>query len=107
MKRLIALCLLLSSLCLLPGCSLLGPSDADVELAFRSAVQQNDILGLLSNAVPIERFVVDKKEYKGDGVYEATVTIVAAAHLGPVSVGGTKQTVLRLKKVDGRWRVLQ
>ena len=106
MKRLPVLCLLFS-LCLLPGCSLFGPSDADVELAFRSAVQRNDILGLLSNAVPIERFIVDKKESKGDGVYEATVTIVAAARLGPVSVGGTRQTVLRLKKVDDRWRVLQ
>ena len=106
MKHLAA-AIALSCLTLLAACSLGGPSDAEVELAFRSAIQRNDILGLLSNTVTIERFVVDKKERKADGVYEATVTIVSSAALGPLSVGGARQTTLRLKKVDDRWVVLQ
>ena len=106
MKRL-AVCFLLAALALLSACSLGGPSDAEVELAFRSAIQRNDVLGLLNNVMAIERFVVDKTERKADGVYEATVTIVSSASLGPLSVGGAKQTVLRLKKIDGRWTVLQ
>ncbi|KHK01879.1 hypothetical protein [Desulfovibrio sp. TomC] len=105
--KFLVLCVLLAGLTLLPACSLGGPSDAEVELAFRSAVQRNDILGILNNVMAIERFVVDKKERKADGVYEATVTIVSSASLGPLSVGGAKQTVLRLKKIDDRWVVLQ
>ena len=105
MKRII-LCCLLSFLVFVAGCSR-GPSEAQVETAYREALAKNDVMGLLSNAVQIEKFQVDKIEKRENGVYEATVTIVASANLGAVSVGGTRQTVLRLKKVDDRWVVLQ
>lgn len=88
------------------GCSM-GPSNAEVETAFREAMQRNDIMGLLASTVEIEQFQVDKLEKKDNGVYEATVTIVSAAHVGPLSVGGAKQTTLRLKKVGDKWVVLQ
>jgi len=88
------------------GCSM-GPSKAEVETAFREAMQRNDIMGLLASTVEIEQFQVDTLEKKDNGVYEATVTIVSAAHVGPLSVGGAKQTTLRLKKVGDKWVVLQ
>ena len=105
MKRII-LCCLLSFLVFVAGCSR-GPSEAQVETAYREALAKNDVMGLLSNAVQIEKFQVDKIEKRENGVYEATVTIVSAAHVGPLSVGGAKQTTLRLKKVGEQWMVLQ
>jgi hypothetical protein len=105
MKRL-AMVLLLLFVVVAAGCSR-GPSTAEVETAYREAIARNDIMGLFSNAVQIEKFQVDKLEEKENGVYEATVTIVSAAHVGPLSVGGAKQTTLRLKKVGEQWVVLQ
>ncbi len=106
MKKLAALGLLILFLFSAAGCSM-GPTNAEVETAFREAMARNDIMGLINSAVQIEKFQVDKIEKKEDGVYEATVTIVSAAHVGPLSVGGARQTTLRLKKVGEQWVVLQ
>ena len=105
MKR-IVVCCLLSFLLFAAGCSR-GPSAAQVESAYREALARKDLMGLFGNAVQIEKFQLDKVEKRENGVYEATVTIVSAAHVGPLSVGGAKQTTLRLKKVGEQWVVLQ
>jgi hypothetical protein len=104
--RNVAVCLLLAFALAVSGCAM-GPSDAEVETAFREAMAKNDIMGLLRNTVEIEKFQVDKIEKRDNGVYEATVTIVSAAHVGPLSVGGARQATLRLKKVGEQWVVLQ
>ncbi|WP_029460765.1 hypothetical protein [Solidesulfovibrio alcoholivorans] len=105
MKKFGAL-LLFACMLAVAGCSR-GPSEAQVETAYREALARNDVMGLLRNAVQIEKFQLDKIEKRENGVYEATVTIVSAAHVGPLSVGGAKQTTLRLKKVGEQWVVLQ
>ncbi|WP_300157697.1 hypothetical protein [Solidesulfovibrio sp.] len=105
MKKFV-LCFLLSFAVFAAGCSM-GPSDAEVETAFRQTLARNDFMGLFGAAVEVEKFQVDKIEKRENGVYEATVTIVAAAHVGPLSLGGAKQTTLRLKKVGEQWVVLQ
>ncbi|MEA4857220.1 MAG: hypothetical protein AAGU21_05485 [Solidesulfovibrio sp.] len=104
--RTIVLCFLLAASLAVSGCAM-GPNNAEVETAFREAVARNDIMGFLSSAVTIEKFQVDKVEKRGNGVYEATVTLVSSAHVGPLSVGGARQTTLRLKKVGEQWVVLQ
>ncbi|MHC1713153.1 MAG: hypothetical protein AB9872_13480 [Solidesulfovibrio sp.] len=93
-------------LCVAVGCSM-GPNKEDVEAAFKDAIARNDILGMLTNAVKIEHFDVDKIEKKENGVYEALVTISSGANLGGVKFGGTVQTTLKLKKVENKWVVLQ
>lgn len=104
MKAFAVLALLL---CLgVAGCSR-GPSTAEVETAYREALARGDIMGIFSNVVQIEKFQVDNIEKRDHGVYEATVTVVSAAHVGPLSVGGAKQATLRLKKVGEQWVVLQ
>lgn len=91
---------------LVVGCSM-GPSNAEVEAAYRESLQRNDVMGLVAGTVRIDQFQVDKTEKKENGVYEATVTVVSSAHVGPLSVGGAKQTTIRLKKVGNAWVVLQ
>ncbi|WP_428562907.1 MAG: hypothetical protein ACP59X_22630 [Solidesulfovibrio sp. DCME] len=100
------LCCLLAFALFAAGCSR-GPSDAQVEMAFREAMARNDIMGLLSSTVQIEKFQVDKVEQRDGDIYLATVTLVSSAHVGPLSVGGAKQMSLRLKKVGEQWVVLQ
>ncbi len=104
--RSVVVCLLLAFALAVSGCSM-GPSDAEVETAFRQALARNDFMGLFGAAVQVEKFQVDKIEKRENGVYEAAVTIVAAAHVGPLSLGGAKQATLRLKKVGEQWVVLQ
>ncbi|EHJ48171.1 hypothetical protein DFW101_2165 [Solidesulfovibrio carbinoliphilus subsp. oakridgensis] len=91
---------------LVAGCSM-GPTNAEVEAAYRESLQRNDVMGLVSSTVQIEQFQVDKTEKRDNGVYVATVTVVSSAHVGPLSVGGAKQTTIRLKKVGDAWVVLQ
>ncbi|EFL50379.1 hypothetical protein DesfrDRAFT_2945 [Solidesulfovibrio fructosivorans JJ]] len=96
-----ALCLFAAA-----GCSR-GPTNAEVEQAFRDAMARNDFMGLLSQTVHIQGFQVDNMEKGKDGVYKATVTIVSDATIGPLSIGGAKQMTLRLTKVGEKWVVLQ
>lgn len=88
------------------GCSR-GPTNAEVEAAFRDAMTRNDFMGLLSQTVHIQAFQVDKLERQPDGVYQAVVTIVSDATIGPLSLGGARQVTLRLTKVGDKWVVLQ
>ncbi len=88
------------------GCAR-GPSDAEVEQAFRETLQRNDVMGFVANTMRIDKFQVDRVEKKENGVYQAEVTAVLSAQLGPLSMGGAKQMTLRLKKVQDAWVVLQ
>lgn len=88
------------------GCSR-GPSNADVEAAFKDAMTRNDFMGLLSQTVHIKGFQVENMEKEKDGVYRATVTIVSDAIIGPLSLGGARQVTLRLTRVGDKWVVLQ
>lgn len=105
MRNIVAYVLLAGALAL-AGCAK-GPTDAEVETAFREAMARNDIMGLLSSTVSIEKFQVDKVEKRDGDIYLATVTMVSSAHVGPLSLGGAKQMTLRLKKVEEQWVVLQ
>ncbi len=87
------------------GCSR-GPSEAEVETAFREAFRKNDFMGFLDSAVRIEAFQVDRIDRKEDGVYEAAVTFSSSARFGPLSLGGATRTTVRLKKLGERWVVL-
>jgi len=93
-------------LLLAAGCSM-GPSKAEVETAFRESLHKNDVMGLLSSTIRVEQFQVDKIEKRDAGVYEATVTYMTEAQLGPLAMGGATQRTLRLKKLNDRWVVLQ
>uniref|UniRef100_I2Q796 Lipoprotein n=1 Tax=Desulfovibrio sp. U5L TaxID=596152 RepID=I2Q796_9BACT len=97
---------ILLTMFLVAGCSM-GPTNAEVEAAYRESLQRNDVMGLVAGTVQIDKFQVDKTEKRENGVYVATVTVVSSAHVGPLSVGGAKQTTLRLKKVGDAWVVLQ
>lgn len=104
MKKCFSICLM--ALLFLTGCTM-GPSKDDVKTAIRDAVQQNTVLGMLKGVVNVDHLDVDKIEKKDNGVYEATVTIGSSANIAGVKVGGTVQTPLRLKNVDGKWVLLQ
>ena len=105
MHKLIAIGLL-TLFFLTTGCSM-GPSKDDVKAAIQDAVRQNTVLGLLKGIVNVDHLDVDKIESRDNGVYEAIVTIGSSADIAGVKIGGTVQTPIRLKKVDGKWVILQ